>query len=124
MSQKMENWNKLEDIQLAEIIGESVKGRRLLKNISQDELAELSGVSRPSIIRFETGKGNISLMNLLSILKALDMANELKTIFKGREESPALLSKATSKKTQERVRWSKKGKVEEDETWEWEEDKE
>lgn len=119
----MKDWNKLEDIQLSEIIGKSVKGRRLLKNISQDELAELSGVSRPSIIRFETGKGNISLMNLISILKALDIANELKVIFKGIEESPALLSKATSKKTQERVRWSKKAKVEEDETWEWEEDK-
>ena len=124
MNQNMKDWNKLENIQLAEIIGESIKGRRLLKNVSQDELAELSGVSRPSIIRFETGKGNISLMNLLAILKALDMANELKTIFRGREDSPALLSKATSKKTQERVRWSKRVKMEEDKIWEWEEDKE
>lgn len=120
----MEDWNKLEDIRLIEIIGESVRGRRLLKNISQDELAEMSGVSRPSIIRFETGKGNISLMNLLSILKALGMANELKAIFKGAEESPALLSKAKSKKNQERARWSKKAKVEEDSAWVWEEDKE
>ena len=119
----MKDWNKKENMQLTKIIGNSIGGRRVLKNISQEELSELSGVSRPSIIRFETGRGNISLMNLLSILKALDMANELKTIFKRREESPALLAKATSKKVQKRVRWSKRSKIIEDESWQWEEDK-
>lgn len=117
----MDEWNKKSNEQLAEIIGESVKGRRLQKNISQDELSELSGVSKASITRFETGKGNISLLNLLSIMKALEMAEELKAIFKMPETSPALLAKANLKKTKERVRRSKKSK-ETDENWQWGED--
>ena len=93
----MNDWNKLESLQLIEMIGESIKGRRRLKNMSQNDLAERSGVSSPSISRLETGKGNISSTGLLSILKALGMANKLKTIFKSREKSPARHQKKPKK---------------------------
>ena len=123
MIQKTIDWNKRSNAELMEIIGKAIKGRRLVKNISQQELGELSGVSRPSIVRFETGKGNISLDNLLRIFKALSMANELKAIFTAMEESPTLLAKALSKKTQQRVQWSKRREVEKQAIWQWEEDK-
>ena len=119
----MDDWNKIEDRALSKVIGSAIKNRRLLKNISQNDLASASGVSRPSIVRLETGSGNTSLLSLLAIMKSLGMANELKAVFTRSEDSPALLSKAVSKKKQERVRWSKKAGVKEDETWEWEEDK-
>ncbi|MBL6991946.1 MAG: helix-turn-helix transcriptional regulator [Bacteriovoracaceae bacterium] len=118
----MDNWNTKSDEQLIKIIGESLKGRRIKKNISQEELSRLSGISAASITRIETGKGNISLSNLLSVFKALEMANELKAIFKKLETSPALLARATAQKTQMRVRRLKKSQGK-DENWQWGEDK-
>ena len=48
--------------------------------ISQQKLADLSGVSYGSIKRFETS-GQISLLALTKIAMALDMADELRNIF-------------------------------------------
>lgn len=106
----MDDWNKLNARQLMKAIGEALKGRRVLKNLTQEGLSERSGVSKPSISRLEAARGNVSLANLLSILKALEMANELQIIFKEMKASPALLAKASTKKTKERVRGSKKSK--------------
>ena len=55
------------------------KIRKRLK-ISQQKLADLSGVSYGSIKRFETS-GQISLLALTKIAMALDMADELRNIF-------------------------------------------
>lgn len=119
----MIEWNKESNTHLLQIIGSSIKGRRLQKNLSAKELSQLSGVSSASIARFETGKGNLSLQNLLSILKALEMANELKILFSDPEASPSLLAKATSKKTQRRVKRSQKKIHPENGGWKWGEDK-
>jgi transcriptional regulator with XRE-family HTH domain len=117
------NWNKETTARLIEVIGQSVKSRRVAKEISQEALAKLSGVSHASIARFETGKGNISLENLLLILKALEMADELKIIFKEKELSPTLLAKATTKKTKERVRKSQKKNELKSTAWKWGDEK-
>ena len=50
------------------------------RKISQQKLADLSGVSYGSIKRFETS-GQISLLALTKIAMALDMADELRNIF-------------------------------------------
>ncbi len=113
------NWNQESNKRLLEIIGHSMKARRLTREISQEELAKLSGVSHASIARFETGKGNISIQNLLLVMKALGIADELKVIFKESEVSPSLLAKATTKKTKERVRRSKKSKLASEKDWKW-----
>jgi transcriptional regulator with XRE-family HTH domain len=80
-------------------------------------------VSHASIARFETGKGNISLVNLLLILKALEMADELKIIFKEKEISPTQLAKAKTKKTRERVRKSQKICELKSTAWKWGDEK-
>jgi predicted transcriptional regulator len=117
------NWNKEKNASLLEIIGLSMKGKRLSREISQAELAKNSGVSLASIARLETGKGNISLSNLLLIMKALEMADELKIIFKDLEFSPSLLAKASTKKTRERVRKSYKEKKSKSSSWKWGDEK-
>jgi transcriptional regulator with XRE-family HTH domain len=117
------NWNQETTTRLLGLIGQSVKARRVTKEISQEALAKLSGVSHASIARFETGKGNISLENLLLILKALEMADELKVIFKEKEIAPSLLAKATTKKTKERVRKSQKKSKLKSTTWKWGDEK-
>lgn len=119
----MKNWNTENTSNLLAKIGESLKGRRLQKNISQEELADLSGVSLASITRLETGKGNTSLANLLAILKALEIADELKNIFSPPEVSPALLAKAVTGKTLERVKRTHSADKKTTTEWKWGEDK-
>ena len=57
-----------------------VRKIRNRRKISQQKLADLSGVSYGSIKRFETS-GQISLLALTKIAMALDMADELRNIF-------------------------------------------
>jgi transcriptional regulator with XRE-family HTH domain len=105
-------------------IGEGVRACRLRKNFSQSQLAELCGVSIPTITRLETGRGNISLHHLLSVLKVLDMVDEMIKPFRGMEASPTLLAKAIKSKTQKRVRKKKDISIGSDEKWVWGENKE
>ena len=57
-----------------------VRKIRKRRKISQQKLADLSGVSYGSVKRFETS-GQISLLALTKIAMALDMADELRNIF-------------------------------------------
>ena len=117
-------WNKESNKRLLEIIGKSIKGLRIRRAISQEDLSQISGVSHASITRLETGRGNISLQNLLSILKSLEVADELKTIFREPESSPSLLAKSSSKKVKSRVRKSHSQPKKSTTEWKWGEDHE
>ena len=115
------NWNDENTSRLLQLIGVSVKTRRLQKNISQIELSKLSGISLNSITRFETGKGNITLYSLINILKVLDMTDTLESIFSANSITPSLLAKAVRKSdVQKRVRRPKK--LSDQSTWSWKED--
>ncbi len=57
-----------------------VRKIRKRRKISQQKLADLSGVSYGSIKRFDTS-GQSSLLALTKIAMALDMADELRNIF-------------------------------------------
>ena len=104
---------------VTERIGMGFKGRRVQAGISQKELSERSGVSPASIARFETGKGNLSLQNLLMLMRSLGIIEELEQIFREPEDSPFLLAKATSRKTKERVRKSRKIDAISNKDWKW-----
>lgn len=68
----------------AEELDQKLAGRvrliRRRRGISQQKLAEISGVSYGSIKRFET-TGQISLLSLTRLALALDMADELRNLF-------------------------------------------
>jgi predicted transcriptional regulator len=49
----------------------NLKSCRQNLGVSQDQLAALSGVSRPIIASFESGRANLSTGNMESIRKAL-----------------------------------------------------
>ena len=57
-------------------IGARAKSARLRANMSRKTLSERSGVTQASIKRFET-TGQISLINLVQILIALDRITDL-----------------------------------------------
>lgn len=71
-------WETAEE--LDQKLADRVRNIRKRRSISQQKLAEMSGVSYGSIKRFET-TGQISLISLTRIAMALGIADELRTIF-------------------------------------------
>ena len=61
-------------------IAKRVRALRKRRKISQAKLSELSGVSLGSLKRFES-TGEISLLSLTKIAIALDVEDELKSLF-------------------------------------------
>ena len=51
--------------------GDKVRELRIKKGLSQEQLAELSGLHRTYISSLELGKRNVSLINIFVLAKAL-----------------------------------------------------
>ena len=71
-------WETAEE--LNQKLAERVRNIRRRRSISQQKLADMSGVSYGSIKRFEQ-TGQISLLSLTRIAMALDIAGELRNLF-------------------------------------------
>ena len=66
-----------EDIK--KVFGENLRRIRMEKNISQENLALLSGMDRTYVSGIERGKRNVSLVNINKIALALNV--EIKELF-------------------------------------------
>lgn len=71
-------WETAEE--LDKKIADRVRLIRKRRSISQEKLAQISGVSFGSVKRFET-TGQISLLSLTRIAMALDMTDDLRQLF-------------------------------------------
>lgn len=71
-------WETAEE--LDKKIADRVRLIRKRRSISQEKLAQISGVSFGSVKRFET-TGQISLISLTKIAMALDMTDDLRQLF-------------------------------------------
>ncbi len=71
-------WETAEE--LDQKMAQRIRNIRRRRSISQEKLAEMSGVSYGSIKRFEMS-GQISLISLTKIAIALDLADELRNLF-------------------------------------------
>lgn len=71
-------WETAEE--LNQKLAERVRNIRRRRSISQQKLADMSGVSYGSVKRFEQ-TGQISLLSLTRIAMALDIADELRNLF-------------------------------------------
>ena len=71
-------WETAEE--LKQKLADRVRNIRRRRSISQQKLADISGVSYGSIKRFEQ-TGQISLLSLTRIAMALDIAGELRNLF-------------------------------------------
>lgn len=69
------------DSEILSELGTRFKNSRIEANLTQEELSELSGVSRTTIARLEGGK-NISLTAFISLLRYVDELNGLSTFMK------------------------------------------
>ena len=63
------------------LIGINIKAERLKKNLSQEQLAEMTNISIPPISLIETGKQNTSILNILEIASALGV--DVNTLVEG-----------------------------------------
>ena len=66
--------------ELDQKLARRVRNIRKRRSISQEKLAQMSGVSYGSVKRFEA-TGKISLLSLTKLAMALDMADELRELF-------------------------------------------
>lgn len=71
---------KLTDREILKRIGNNFKTIRLLMDISQERIAEITGISRATIVRFEKGEP-ISMLYLVKILRGLRKLNDLEKLF-------------------------------------------
>ena len=67
--------------ELAYSFAQAMRKERIIQQKSQKDLAELTGLSYSTIVRFET-TGGISLPKLMRILKALGKINVLEELIK------------------------------------------
>lgn len=65
---------------IARILADDFRKRRIEKNMTREQVAEKSGVAVSNIVRFEQ-KGLISLKNLIGIAMAMEYTSEIKNIF-------------------------------------------
>ena len=72
--------NQKSPIEIAKNLADKIKKHRKKLKISQEILAQKSGVSLGSIKRFET-KYEISLQSLIKITIALDLDNDFENLF-------------------------------------------
>ena len=65
---------------IAKALAEDFRKRRIEKNLTRKQIAEMSGVAMGNIVRFEQ-KWLISLKNLIGIAMVLGYISEVKRIF-------------------------------------------
>ena len=65
---------------IAKLMADDFRKRRIEKNLTREQVAEQSGVAVSNIVRFEQ-KGLISLKNLIGIAMTLGYTSEIKNLF-------------------------------------------
>ncbi len=92
--------------ELVRLLGTRFKDYRMRCNLTQREVAELSGIGLTTIHKFENGTaGNLSLSTFILLLKVVGQINALDDVLPELPESPYLIRKE-DKKVQ-RIRHSK-----------------
>ncbi len=118
------DFNTLSNQAVIKEIADRLRSSRLNANISQAELADLSGLGIVTIKRAESGKGNTTLLSLIAILRVLGKLDQIDAFLPEPTFSPIALSKS---KGVRRQRASKKyqqtDKVAEPGKWTWGDEK-
>lgn len=90
-------------LELVRLLGARFKEYRMRCNLTQKEVAELSGIGMTTIHKFESGNaGNISLSTFILLLKVVGQINALNDVLPELPESPYLMRK--SEKKAQRIR--------------------
>lgn len=107
--------NKFSDTVLLQNIGNFIQQTRIRQNRTQEELASDAAISRSTLSLIERGD-NISLINLIKILRILDALYVLTSFQISDEISPLQLAKRKDK-TRQRVSPKQSNQDKEDLGW-------
>jgi len=94
------DFNVLSNFEASREIGHRLKLARLNANHSQAELAKLAGISESTIKRAETANGNVTLMALIAILRALRKIEQLDLFIPEPPPNPSQLVASKGKQKQ------------------------
>lgn len=101
-------------------IGNRLGGYRLAQNLTQKDLAERAGVSLSTLARLEDGQ-SANTLNLIRVLRALGLLDNLEVMLPSPEPSPLELLKHRGKKRQRASRPRKEET--EPQKWGWGDEK-
>ena len=94
----MEDYSEYSAPELVRMLGSRFKDYRLRANMTQKEVAEMSGLSVLTVYRFENGTvTNISLNTFLLLLKTVGCINDLRGLMPEQPESPYLYRENSQK---------------------------
>jgi transcriptional regulator with XRE-family HTH domain len=92
--------------ELVRLLGSRFKEYRMRCNLTQKEVAELSGIGLTTIHKFENGtSGNLSLSTFILLLKVVGRVNALDDLLPELPKSPYLMRK--DEKKAQRIRHTK-----------------
>lgn len=90
--------NKQKDYQeYVKELGQKIKTYRVMKEMSQQDLADKTGVSKRSISRLEQGE-SVQLENLFKILVALDLGENIELLVPDQTRRPSFYLKKSDNK--------------------------
>lgn len=73
------NFQHLSDQKILEALGERFKAVRLNRNLTVSALAEQAGLTGKTISNLEKGRKSVGLLNIIAVLRALGMLDELES---------------------------------------------
>ena len=98
-------WTELSDPAILQKMGRRMRDYRIRMEMTQGELAELSGVSMGTIVRMEQG-GAISTLLFISILRTMGLLENLEVLLPELSISPIQMRKMQGRRVQ-RIRHKK-----------------
>ena len=96
----MTEFKSMSDGAILQVLGDRLRQERLNQNLTQERLAELSGVSVTVIKRAEGGKG-CTLGNFIRILRSLGKLDHLDLFLPEPGPSPIALARMAGRKRKE-----------------------
>jgi transcriptional regulator with XRE-family HTH domain len=86
----------LSDTDILRKIGRYLRRERLNRNITQEELQNITGVHKKTISDAENGK-NVTLINVISIMRGLELLSRIDFMMENEQISPVMLAKLKGK---------------------------
>ena len=96
------DWYSMTNGRIEILLGERIKSLRLAYNITQDDLAKRTGISRVSISKIERGKG-ANLSSLIEIMRGLRILENIEQLIPEQEISPIEMIKLKNKTKKKRA---------------------
>jgi transcriptional regulator with XRE-family HTH domain len=100
----MNDWYSLTDSEVLIEFGIRIRLARMDKNLTQQMLADRSGLNRSTIRDLENGH-SVNLLSLLQLLRSLELLEQLNLLLPGSSQSPVLAKLLHERR---RVKLSKK----------------